>query len=53
MLKVILFLWKLGFNDWKTKVDDTDVGKWKIVPMDLKKLSDAISKKVVKNSVQH
>ena len=32
------------------KVDDLDVGKLKTVPIDLKKLSDVMDKKVVKNT---
>ena len=36
-------------NNLKTKVDDLDVGKLKIVPVDLKKLSDVIENEVVKN----
>ena len=38
-----------GLNNWKTKVDDLDVNKLKIVPVDLKTLSDVVSKEVVKN----
>ena len=37
-------------NYLKTKVDDSDVGKLKTVPVILKKLSDVVNKKVVKNS---
>ena len=37
-------------NDWKTKVDDLDVCKLKIVPIDLKTISDVVSKEVVKNT---
>ena len=37
-------------NYLKTKVDDSDVGKLKTVPVTLKKLSDVVNKKVVKNS---
>ena len=32
----------------KTKVDDLDIGKLKIIPIDLRKLSDVVSKEVVK-----
>ena len=39
-----------SFNNVKTKVEDIDVGKLKTVPIDLKKLSDVVSKKVVKNT---
>ena len=43
------------FMDWKlqtvkTKVDDLDAGKWKTVLIDLKKISDAVDKQVVKNA---
>ena len=31
----------------KTKKDDLDVGKLKTLPLDLKKLSDAVSKEIV------
>ena len=31
---------KTGLNNSKTNVNGLDVGKWKIVPIDLKKLSD-------------
>ena len=34
----------------KAKVDELDVGKWKIVPVDLKKLSDVTDNEVVKNT---
>ena len=37
-----------GFNNLKTKVNDLDAGKLKTVPVDLKKLNDATSKKVAK-----
>ena len=36
-------------NNLKTKVDDLDIGKLKIVPIDLKKLSDAVNNEVIKN----
>ena len=39
-----------SLNNLKTKVDDLDVGKLKIVAADLKKLSDAVDKLVVKNT---
>ena len=37
-----------GMNDLKTEVDELDVGKLKTVLIDLKKLSDIVSKQVVK-----
>ena len=37
-------------NNLKTKLDDLDIVKLKIVPMDLKKLSDVVSKEFVKNT---
>ena len=40
-----------GWNDLKTKIYDLDVGKLKTVPIDLKKLSDMVSKDVVKETV--
>ena len=39
-----------SFNKLKTKVNDLDVGKLKTVPVDLKKLSDVLANKVVKNT---
>ena len=39
-----------GLNNLKTQVDDLDVGKWETVPIDLKKLSDAVDKKMFKNT---
>ena len=39
-----------GLDNWKTKVDVLDVGKLKTVSIYLKKLSDVVSKKVVKNT---
>ena len=38
-----------SLNNLKTKVDDLDLGKLKAVPVDLKKLSDVVGNKVVKN----
>ena len=35
-------------NNLKTKVDDLDVGKLKIVPEDMKKLSDVVDNKLLK-----
>ena len=40
-----------GLNDFK-KVDDLDVGKLKTVLTELKKLTDAVSKEVVKRQIQ-
>ena len=37
-----------GFNNLKTKVNDLDASKLKTVPVDLKKLNDATSKKVAR-----
>ena len=37
-----------GLNNLKPKVDALDVDKLKVVPMDLKRLSDVVSKEVVK-----
>ena len=39
-----------GFNNLKTKVNDLDVGKLKIVTVDLKRLSDLVSEEVVKTT---
>ena len=39
-----------GMNNLKTKVDNLDVDKLKTAPIDLKKLSDVMSKEVVKNT---
>ena len=39
-----------GLNNLKTKVDDLDFDKLKTVPIDLKDLSDAVSKEAVKNT---
>ena len=39
-----------GLNDLKTKIDDLDVGKLKTVNTDLNKISDVVSKEVVKNT---
>ena len=39
-----------SLNNLKTKVDDLDVGKFKNVPVDLKKLSDVVANEVVKNT---
>ena len=40
-----------SLNSLKTKVDDLDADKLKTVPVDLKKLSDVVSKEVVKKTV--
>ena len=37
-------------NNLKTKVDNLDVDKWKIMPVDLSKLSDVVDKNVDKNT---
>ena len=37
-------------NNVKTKADDLDVGKFKTVPVDLKKSSDAVHNGGVKNT---
>ena len=63
---MISFLWKLrlslditklinvwtDMNDSKTKIDDLDVGKLKTIPINVKKLSAVVSRKVVKKTVQ-
>ena len=36
-------------NNLKTKVDDLDIDKLKTIPVDLKKVSDVVSKEVGKN----
>ena len=41
-----------SLNSLKTKVDDLDADKLKTVPVDLKKLSDVVSKEVVKKTVR-
>ena len=41
----------IGFNTLKTKVDYLDVDKLKTLPIYLKKLSDAVSKEVLKKTV--
>ena len=40
---------RASLNNLKTKVNDLDFGKMKAVPVDLKKLSDAIDNEAVKN----
>ena len=40
-----------GLKHSKIKVDDLDYGKSKIAPIDLKNLSDVVSKKAIKNTV--
>ena len=40
-----------GVNNLKIKLDDLDVGKLKAVSVDLKKISDVVSKKIVKRTV--
>ena len=39
-----------SLNNLKTNVDELDVGKLKLVSVDLKKLSDAVANEVVKNT---
>ena len=39
-----------SLNNLKTKLDDVDFDKLKIVPVDLKRLSDVVSKEVVKKT---
>ena len=39
-----------SLNNFKTKVDDLDVGKLKTTLVDLKKLSDVVNNEVVKNT---
>ena len=39
-----------GLNNLKTRVDDLDVNMLKTVPLDLKKISNVVNKKVVKNT---
>ena len=38
-----------SLNNFKTNLDDLDVGKLKTVPVDLKRLSDVVDNEVVKN----
>ena len=40
-----------GVNNLKIKLDDIDVGKLKAVSVDLKKISDVVSKEIVKRTV--
>ena len=40
-----------ALSNFKTKVDNLDVNKLKTVPIDLKKLTDVMSKEVVKKTV--
>ena len=39
-----------SLNNLKTKSDDLDVGKLKVVPVDLKKKSNVVVNEVVKNT---
>ena len=39
----------IGLNNLKTKVNDLDIDKLEDIPMDFKKVSDVVSKEVVKN----
>ena len=38
-----------SLNNLKIKVEDLNVGKLKVVPVDLKKLSDVVVNEIVKN----
>ena len=38
-----------SLSNLKTKVDDLDIGKLKVFPVDLKKISDVVDNEVVKN----
>ena len=40
-----------GLNNLKTKLNDLDVVKLKIIPIDLEKMSNLMDKKVVKKAV--
>ena len=40
-----------GLNNLKTKINDLDVVKLKIIPIDLEKMSNLVDKKVVKMAV--
>ena len=40
-----------GVNNLKIKLDDLDIGKLKAVSVDLKKISDVVSKEIVKRTV--
>ena len=40
-----------GLNNLKTKINDLDVVKLKIIPIDLEKMSNLVDKKVVKKAV--
>ena len=45
---------RISLNSLKTKEDDLDVGKLKIVPVDLEKLRYVIESEIVKNKkIQH
>ena len=39
-----------SLSNLKTKVDDLDIGKLKVFPVDLKKISDVVDNEVVKNT---
>ena len=41
---------KTRLNNLKTKLDHSDIGKVKTVPVDLKKLSDVVDNEAVKNA---
>ena len=40
----------ISLSNSKIKVDDLDIGKLKTVPVDLRKLSDAVADEVFKNT---
>ena len=42
-------VWIIGLNNLKTKVNNLDIDKLKDIPVDLKKVSDVVSKELVKN----
>ena len=45
-----LFNVPTSLNNFKTKVDDLEIGEIKTAPVDLKKLSDAVDNQVAKNT---
>ena len=46
MFQLVWTIW----TSWKTKVDDSNVGKLKAYPADFTKLSDEVDNEVVKNN---
>ena len=48
--KYVLKFSVFGLDNLKIEVEDLDVDKLKTFPVDLKELSDVVSKEVVKNS---